>query len=306
MQNLNKFTETEMRNRLDVIFPKWNYSIIEFMGYKNLMKIKCNKCGHTYEFKKAEEIFNKVNPCPCTKIFKDFHNKIHYLGIQYGFTVLEDAPATKKQKIQCNKCSSIMLRHYKSILKTPWHCDICDNYGKGRIVYKKEEVQKELDTRFNGQYELLEYSGMTKDALLKHKNCGFIFKIRELEDLFQGRNRGCPKCYQFKSAGEQAIRDFLEYNQIEYIPQKTFAPLNKSKYRFDFYIPKYNLAIEYQGEQHYRDNNFFRDNLSTIQKRDKIKKQYCLDNGIELFEIKYTDLKHIQEILKSKFNDYRN
>ena len=97
---------------------------------------------------------------------------------------------------------------------------------------------------------------------------------------------------------------FLEYNKINYIPQKTFAPLNKSKYRFDFFIPEINLAIEYQGEQHFKDNGFFRDELNVIQKRDSVKREYCKNNNIELLEISYKDYKNIAQILSSKFNDY--
>lgn len=305
MQNLSKFTEKEFKDRIDISYPNWDYEILEFTGYKNKISIKCNFCNEIINLKKADDLFNRVNFCKCRKIFKDFHEKIRYLGKQYDFLVLKEVPATQKQIIQCKKCGSQMERSSKSILKTPWHCDKCNNYAKGRIIYAKEDVQNELNLKFNNQYELLEYTGLTKSALLKHINCGMIFKIRELGDLFDGRNRGCPKCYKFQSRGEQEILSFLEQNQITYIPQKTFSPLNKSKYRFDFYIPEYNLAIEYQGEQHYRDNGFFKDDLKTIQKRDSIKKQYCLDNGIELLEIKYTELKHIQKILTSKFNDYR-
>ena len=83
--------------------------------------------------------------------------------------------------------------------------------------------------------------------------------------------------------------NFLEEQKIHYIPQKTFSPLNKSKYRFDFYIPKYNLAIEYQGEQHFRDNSFFKDGLDVVQKRDEVKRNYCKENKIDLLEISYKD-----------------
>lgn len=298
-----KFTIEEMGERIDLSYPNWDYEIIDFNGCKSPMIIRCNECGAELHFKKAELIFGRVNFCKCKKTFKDFHDKIKYLGTVYNFTVIKEGKALEKQIIKCNNCGCEMARTHNAILKTPWHCDSCDSYAKGRIIYTKEDVQKKLDETFNGQYELLKFEGMTEKALLKHHNCGMIFTIREMGDLFDGHNRGCPKCYQFKSAGEQAIMNFLEENNIEYIPQKTFAPLNKSKYRFDFFIPSKNLAIEYQGEQHYRDNGFFRDNLDTVQHRDAIKKQYCKENGIELLEIKYTELKNIKQILTSKFND---
>ena len=198
-----------------------------------------------------------------------------------------------------------MERSLVSLLNTPQHCDNCHKYREGIPHYTKKEIQQRLDKEFKQEYKLIEFNGMAKSALLKHYNCGYVFKIRELGDLFEGRNRGCPKCYQFKSVGEQKIRNYLDDKKIEYIPQKTFSPLNKSKYRFDFFLPQYNLAIEYQGEQHYRDNGFFSDPYDVVHKRDLIKKQYCIDNNIELLEIKYTQLKKIEAILDSRFNDYR-
>ena len=80
--------------------------------------------------------------------------------------------------------------------------------------------------------------------------------------------------------------------------------MNKSKYRFDFYLPDYNLAIEYQGEQHYRDNGFFKDKLEVIQRRDEIKRKYCQENNIKLLEISYKDFKNINQIITSRLNDY--
>ena len=303
MEN-TKMTLQEFSKRIENVFPEWKYDVIMFNGYKSEAEIKCIRCGQIIKLKKASDLFRKINACKCSKYFKNNHDKLKYLSEHYNFNILFDGPATKKKEIQCKKCNLIMKRSLNSILCTPWHCDNCNNYAKGKSPYSKDYIQKQLNIKFNNQYELLKYNGMTKDAMLKHLNCGFIFKIRELGDLFEGRNRGCPKCYQFKSQGEQSIMNYLDKNNINFIPQKTFAPLNKSKYRFDFYLPDFNIAIEYQGEQHYRDNEFFKDSLSTIQRRDKIKKQYCIDNNIELIEIKYTDLKNIPIILDSRLNDY--
>ena len=303
---MNKsFSKQEYEERIKVIFPNANFSIVKFSGYKNDVTILCKKCNNEFTLKRADDLFNRVNFCSCDKEFKNFHEKIDYLSTKFDFTVIEKKSASEKQIIKCNKCNTVMHRHSKSILKTPWHCDVCNNYAKGRSPYKQKDIQERLNNQFNNQYELLEYQGLTKPALIKHNNCGLIFKIRDLGDLFDGRNRGCPKCYQFKSKGEQAIQNYLEANNIEYIPQKTFSPLNKTKYRFDFFLPTFNLAIEYQGEQHYRDNGFFKDDLNTVQKRDAIKRQYCINNNIDLLEIKYTDFNCINKILTSKLNDYR-
>lgn len=302
MINKNKFMIEDFTNRINMIDIGWKYEIIEFNGYKQPCKIKCLNCNTILTFKKASDLFRKINPCKCKRLFNDYHDKVEFLSKQFNFAILSKVKSTQKIEIKCNSCDCTMKRSLVSILNTPWHCDKCN---KGKIVYDKDDIQNELNIRFNCEYDLLEYSGVTKKALLRHKNCGKIFTIRELSDLFNGRNRGCPICYQFKSVGEQTIMLYLEKNNINYIPQKTFTPLNKSKYRFDFYLPDFNIAIEYQGEQHFRQNSCFKDNLETIQKRDKVKRQYCKDNNIMLKEIKYTELKNINHILDSMFNDYR-
>ena len=58
----------------------------------------------------------------------------------------------------------------------------------------------------------------------------------------------------------------------------------------DIFVPSQNLAIEYQGEQHFFPLKHFggKRGLSSIQKRDKEKREACKDNGISLLEIDYT------------------
>ena len=50
------------------------------------------------------------------------------------------------------------------------------------------------------------------------------------------KKNGCNRCS--KSKIEQMISNYLSSNNIEYIP--------------DFYLVKYNLCIEYDGEQHFK------------------------------------------------------
>jgi len=69
--------------------------------------------------------------------------------------------------------------------------------------------------------------------------------------------------------------------------------------KFDFYLPKFNCCIEYDGEQHFRKYRFEKtnDKLNTRKKRDQIKNIYCKDNNIKLYRIKYN------ENIKNKLNE---
>ena len=120
--------------------------------------------------------------------------------------------------------------------------------------------------------------------------------------------QNCPHCTE--SYGEKVIREILISNNIQLIPQKTFNGFyfddnRRAKPRFDFYLPDFNLLIEYDGEQHFKPHAFGSDqsegtkrgNLLECQRRDSIKTQYCIDNNIRLLRISYLDVDMISDIL---------
>ena len=59
------------------------------------------------------------------------------------------------------------------------------------------------------------------------------------------------------SSRESKIENFLINYNIQYEPQKRFKTCRITKpLPFDFYLPKYRKAIEYQGQQHYKVTRF--------------------------------------------------
>ena len=57
--------------------------------------------------------------------------------------------------------------------------------------------------------------------------------------------------------------------------------------RFDFYIPEIETAIEYDGEQHFNPKTKYAKKYDEIQENDKIKNEYCFNNGIKLIRVHY-------------------
>lgn len=99
---------------------------------------------------------------------------------------------------------------------------------------------------------------------------------------------GCPICKE--SYGERQIRQILEEYNLKYIYQKTFMDCrDKNPLPFDFYLPDYNICIEYDGEQHFRSVDFFggEDKFEKQKLHDQIKIQYCNNNHIHLLKIPY-------------------
>lgn len=106
------------------------------------------------------------------------------------------------------------------------------------------------------------------------------------------RGEGCPRCHT-QSKGESFIEDFLKTNNITFIKQYPIdCPVNNSDIaKIDFYLPKLNYFIEYNGKQHYIPVQHFGGQMKfeQQQKRDQFVRSYCNDNNIRLIEIKYND-----------------
>jgi hypothetical protein len=102
---------------------------------------------------------------------------------------------------------------------------------------------------------------------------------------------GCKICKSSK--GENIIQTFLNNNKIKFIPQKTFDDCigKKNMLPFDFYLPKYNLCIEFQGEQHFKPIEHFggKHKFQKQKCNDEIKRNFCSLKGIRLLEITYKD-----------------
>lgn len=107
------------------------------------------------------------------------------------------------------------------------------------------------------------------------------------------------------SSGEFKIINILKEYQLDYSYNSSFNSLrsiNNGYLRFDFiiYIENQILFIEYDGGQHYHPATFggcskekAEKNFIMIQANDKIKNDYCRDNGFPLLRIKYNDDKDI-------------
>ena len=121
----------------------------------------------------------------------------------------------------------------------------------------------------------------------------------------------CPLCGDGISYPEKFISNFLLYLNISFITQ-----LNKmdfkwiGKYRYDFYLPKYNIIIETHGMQHYEENKKFRISLNEQKKIDKIKEDLALSNNIEhyiILDCRESTLNWIKKsIMGSKLSDILN
>lgn len=106
---------------------------------------------------------------------------------------------------------------------------------------------------------------------------------------------------------EEYIMKILVKENISFQREKSFSDLKKGKYRYDFYLPKHNICIECDGEQHFHQVKCFQKNRSDFlkqQEHDRQKNSFCLANNIPLYRIPYWEIKNIknfQDILNNSF-----
>nr|DAK56236.1 MAG TPA: restriction enzyme [Caudoviricetes sp.] len=99
------------------------------------------------------------------------------------------------------------------------------------------------------------------------------------------------------SSGKRKIEQFLLKHKIDFRREFVFKKL--AKRRFDFFLPKKNIAIEYDGPQHFKSIKYFGgdEKFEKQRLRDMEKNIFCQKNKIKLLRIPFRNLKNIEEIL---------
>lgn len=243
----------------------------------------------------------------------DNARKVH--GEKYEY--IGEPPRTANGMIHyiCPKHGEVEQR-YDVHVRQGCGCPKCANYPN-----KKTPLERcnEWIARCNEKYEPGRYdysraheTYVNNDSLVWIRCCIHNLWFQTTPDNnLRTVNGSCPKCsIEFReSEGEATIRRWLLKHDIYNFKQDEVTIPNenpKCKRQFlrpDFWLPDYNLFIEYNGEEHYENVDFFFDEEFTFedeQIRDETMRQYCRDHGHNLLEIPYWDFHRIDEILTAQ------
>lgn len=239
-------------------------------------------------FDKGQEIgpyhFIFIDYAP-TRYRKDKNRKAPH-GTRYGYFL---CPLCK-EKIVCLPLSKVYngkvkscgcIRHHNKGLKNGHSVDLT---GK---IFGHLTALFPTDKRVNGK-------------IMWHCKCDCGNEIDvQSAHLINGHTKSCG---HIKSEGEQIIKNLLTKLQISFLQEYTFLdcinPKTNKRLKFDFYLPDYNLLIEYDGSQHFitRERGWYtQEELKNIQERDKLKDIYCKEHNVRLIRIPYTDFLKIDE-----------
>ena len=258
--------------------------------YKNAKTNICIICPVHGEFYQTPDKHLRGHKCPfcnekkksSTEEFIEKARKIH--GDKYDYSKVEYINKDEKVCIICPEHGEFWQRAHNHL-----NGNGCPKCSKKHRYTTKEFVEKCKKIHNNYyDYSKTEYVSNKRKIVIVCSKRG-IFRQMAGKHLY---GEGCPKCSQSKM--EKSVMNILDHNNIVYESQKRFNWLGQQ--RLDFYLPDYNIAIECQGEQHFRPVDFAgygiewaNEKFEKNKRLDKRKLLLCERNNIQLFFINYNE-----------------
>lgn len=277
-----------------------------------------NICGNEFEMI-VDNFINGGSRCPkCSsknagekkrKSPEQFKKEFYELANDEYELLSEYSTCNNKIKIKHKKCGTIYWatpNAYLNGTRCPNKNCITEKIVS-KIAKDDETFKKEIEEKYYGEYiPLDEYTRAINKIRFLHIKCRKI-SLHTPHFALNKNTIGLCKYCDIPTKGEKRIIDFLDANHISYKFQHMYDDLfgtGGKLLSYDFYLPNYNLLIEYQGEFHdvtaYKQTN---EELKKQQEHDRRKREYAKSHNIELLEIWYWDFDNIEKILQDSLED---
>lgn len=279
--NTENFIEKAKRVHGD----KYDYSKVEYIGTYDKVCIICPEHG---EFWISPN--NHLNGSGCSKCTKFRNRYTTEDWIKHAKTIHGNKYDYSKVKYKSARENVIVIcpEHGEFSIRPDNHnhgqgCPVCRYINSSASIRKNisdfiSECQKVHGDKYD--YSKVEYKNNKTKVCIVCKEHGEFWQTPD--NHLKGK--GCPRCSQSKL--EETTKEFLTKNNIIFEEQKTFDWLRfKNPMRLDFYLPKYNAAIECQGIQHFKSLEHFggENGLKYSIEKDSKKSILCAENGVKLF-----------------------
>lgn len=295
-----KLTQDEFLTRANKVHHnKFNYQNSKYQGLNKKIEIVCPEHGIFTPY--AGDHLNGVGCPKCAGLAKGNTNDF----IQKAQNIHKDDNGNPKYTY--GNTNYVNIRTKVSVT-CPKHGDFyvtpLNHYKIAGGGCPKCKAEKSAERERHTQDEFIELAKKTHKGTYDYSSVNYVNSSTKVEIIckkhgpfsqspnFHLQGGGCPTCQESK--GERFISNFLTEYNIDFIRQKKFDDCtNKlkgkgcTKLPFDFYLPKSNVLIEYDGRQHHEDV-WGSENLLRTQNLDKIKSNYAKRNKIKLIRIPYT------------------
>ncbi len=174
--------------------------------------------------------------------------------------------------------------------------------GEKELRDKKEinqHIVYRIDKEFDDTYKMDENRGNS-----------YLVLERAIKRAEQGESEGLD-FYQFTDGRTKWKSEYLVYQIVKKMyPRDTiyqyaapFLKIGKSQLVYDVFVASLNVAIEYQGEQHFKHVDFFGDEreFKARKRRDALKRKLSEENGVKLIYVNYDENVN-EELIKAKIS----
>ena len=305
-RNLSK--EYFIKRAISVHGDKYDYSKVNYINSKTKICIICPEHGEFWQ-----KPNNHLRGCGCYECFKkrqgknltDRNTKTQNIFLKESILIHGNKyDYSKVEYKNCNTKVCIICPEHGEFWQIPQNhlkgcgCPKCSFIKTAqKNTHNSEEFIKQSKKIHGNKYNYsnVEYiKAKVKVSIICPKHGEFW----QTPDSHL-RGNGCPKCK--RSHLETNVSIYLDNNNIKYEEQKTFEWLyNKRNLFIDFFLPDYNIAIECQGEQHFKKYRWENNDNGLIkrQRNDEIKKMLCEKHNIKVVYINYNE--NINDVLTTK------
>ena len=278
-----KLTTEEFKLQLSREHPELEL-LSDYNGSKNYITVRCTKHNHMFNTKPSwlhagsscQKCYDERRGSTTRKntdIFVKESKEVH--NDKYDYSKVEYVGSKVKVCIICPKHGEFWQTPNKHL--SGQGCPKCAGKNKttDSIISEFKKIHKE-----DYIYDKVSYiNNSTKVCIICPKHGEFW---QTPDKHLQGE--GCPICKSSKL--ERNVRNFLIENCIEFERQKNFNWLGKQS--LDFYLPKHNIAIECQGEQHFKEFSGTltpRKNIDERIRLDITKNELCNENDVKILYV---------------------
>ena len=272
----------------------YDYSKTEYINSRTKVCVTCPKHGDFWQLASAHlngqgcpECFKEkkqnglINLTSSSELLARFQ-KLY--GDQYEYNLTGFEKQYDKINIYCKK-----HKHHFS-MKILHHlnghgCPLCSkrghNYSTEEFIIRAKEVHGD---RYD--YSKVNYVNRETPIEIICKTHGSFWQ--KPHNHISGC--GCPKCKATKV--QYKIYSWLKTEFPEQLWEWEYSPIWLTPQVFDIYCEQLQLAIEYNGEQHYMPISAFggEEEFQKTIERDKRKSIKCSSNNCTLYVIKYDEL----------------
>lgn len=248
-------------------------------------KCRCQKCGNIISVR-DDNLMRNSQSCPKCK--NDITNqRFDLLTALYRTRIDKNGHAYWMCQCDCGNQKEIAASNLKQ--------GYTKSCGCLHSVTTSQNITKDLTGQKFGKLTVISRVSKVGEGKIKWLckcDCG----TETIVDGSNLKNGHTCSCGCIRSKGELRIREILISLNIKFLTEYRFSDLPNR--RFDFYLPDYNLCLEYDGKQHYQYVETWHqtlENYIAACDRDQEKNKYCYEHNMPLVRISYQDYDKLNE-----------